>query len=116
EPRDVEAATLHVGAVVEGEIVACASFYLAPYGEDGEARQLRFMAVDPQWQGRGLGARVLGDGERRLRESGTRTLWANARDSALGFYVAQGWTALAGTEFLSAETRLPHTVIVKRLG
>jgi predicted N-acetyltransferase YhbS len=117
EPRDLDASTVHVGATAGEDVVACASFFLAPYGhEPAEAYQLRFMAVDAAWQGRGVGARVLAEGERRVAARGARTLWANARDTALGFYLSLGWSVVPGSEFVSAETRLPHTVIVKRLG
>ena len=46
---------------------------------------------------------------------GVEHLWANARDTALGFYLATGWTAVPGSEHLSKETQLPHTVVVKSL-
>ena len=40
---------------------------------------------------------------------------ANGRDTALGFYRAAGWTTVEGSEFLSDETGIPHTVIYKSL-
>ena len=36
-------------------------------------------------------------------------------DSALGFYRSTGWTLVEGSEHLSPETLLPHTIIVLRL-
>ncbi len=71
------------------------------------------MATDFDVQGRGYGALVLRFAEAHLAELGVEQVWANARDTALGFYVATGWTIVEGSEHLSPETNLPHTVIVK---
>ena len=57
--------------------------------------------------GPGLRRTVLGDGRARsLRHSAREQLWANARDSALGFYLATGWTVVEGSEHVSPETRI----------
>ena len=77
--------------------------------------QLRYMATDFDAQGRGYGARVLSVAEELLVRRGVQQLWANGRDTALGFYFAVGWSALEGSEHMSPETGLPHTVIVKQL-
>ena len=97
--------------------MVCASFFHAAYpGDvDGDDYQLRFMATDPVVQGRGYGAQVLAEAQRRLRDRGVTRVWAYARDTALGFYQSVGWTAVAGSEFLSVETELPHTMIYKTL-
>jgi GNAT superfamily N-acetyltransferase len=73
------------------------------------------MATDFDVQGRGYGALVLEHAERELKYLGAQQLWANGRDSALGFYLRTGWLALEGSEHLSPETQLPHTVIFKLL-
>ena len=48
------------------------------------------------------------------RSRGFRLVWANARDTALDFYVAHGF-AVVGDGFLTTDTDLPHHRIVKRL-
>lgn len=117
EPRDDETTSLHLAGLVDGLIVVCASFFAAAYPEDpaGSSYQLRFMATDPAVQGRGFGARVLDEADTRLIDRGVARIWAYARDSALGFYRSAGWSLVEGSEFLSAETQLPHTVIFKLL-
>jgi ribosomal protein S18 acetylase RimI-like enzyme len=117
EPRDDETTSLHLAGLVDGQIVVCASFFAAAYSEDPavSAYQLRFMATDPAVQGRGFGARVLDEADTRLIDRGVARIWAHARDSALGFYRSVGWSLVEGSEFLSAETALPHTVIFKLL-
>jgi GNAT superfamily N-acetyltransferase len=85
----------------------------APVRPDLASYQLRYMAVDGDVQGHGYGARVLDAAEPALREAGAEQLWANARDTALGFYLKTGWELIPGSEHISAETQLPHHRIVK---
>jgi GNAT superfamily N-acetyltransferase len=117
DARDDERATLHVGGFVDDRLVVSASFYLtrAPVHEELVSYQLRFMATDFDVQGRGYGAKVLDFALAALREQDGEQVWAYARDTALGFYVATGWGVVEGSEHLSAETQLPHTTIVKSL-
>ncbi len=53
--------------------------------------QVRFMAVDPRAQSRGLGSLLLRDLERRARAAGARTVVLNARESAQRFYDQHGY-------------------------
>ncbi len=117
EARDENPTSLHFAAFVGDRIVASASFYpaTAPVNPELVSYQLRYMAVDFDVQGSGFGTAVMAAAEAALRELGAEQLWANARDSALGFYVATGWTVVPGSENVSAETRLPHSVVVRRL-
>jgi len=117
DPRDGEDSSLHFGGFVEGRLVVSASFFpsTAPRRAHLSIYQLRYMATDFDVQGKGYGALVLAAAEDALRAQGVQQVWANARDTALGFYRSTGWTVLEGTEHLSPETNLPHTVIVKLL-
>lgn len=84
-PGDGAPGTVHLGAFLEGErCVGIASLY------DNQGIQLRGMAVAPGHQGRGIGAALVREAQRRARESG-RGLWCNARVSAVGFYQKMGW-------------------------
>jgi len=56
--------------------------------------QVRFMAVDPQAQGQGLGSLVLRECERRARAAGATSIVLNARDDVQGFYVRHGFVAI----------------------
>ncbi len=115
--RDGDVTSLHFGGYHDEVLVVSASFYssTAPFYSEIVTYQLRYMATDSSVQGRGFGARVLAFAEGELRQRGIEQMWANARDTALGFYQAIGWSAVAGSEHLSAETQLPHTVIFKRI-
>ncbi len=118
DPRDDESTALHFAGLLGDRLVVCASFYpsTSPRGESLMTYQLRYMATDVDVQGRGYGATVMAFAEAELRAEGAQQLWANGRDTALGFYRATGWDVIEGSEHLSAETRLPHHVIVKDLG
>lgn len=60
-----------------------------------EEAQVRFMAVDPHFQGRGLGSRILQELERRARAADATSIVLNARDDAQRFYARHGF-ALVG--------------------
>lgn len=93
---DALAGTSHFGVVGDGgEVLAVVSFYeQAMEGRAQEsALQLRGMAVRPDFQGTGLGARLLDAALPRLalRHPGMGIVWCNARESAVGFYKRQGF-------------------------
>ena len=45
---------------------------------------------------------------------GARLMWANARDTALGFYAAHGFEAV-GDGFVTTDTCLPHHRVLRHL-
>lgn len=95
-----DAEGLHLGGFVEGELRCVASFFIT--GER-EAR-LRKFATEPALQGSGLGSAVLRDGARRLAARGIKTLWFDARESALEFYKRRGFVT-EGEAFYKGELR-----------
>jgi GNAT superfamily N-acetyltransferase len=117
DPRDDDSSSIHYGGLLGARLVVSASFFPSapPMNAPLTTFQLRYMATDFDAQGRGYGARVLAFAEDDLRALGVEQLWANGRDSALGFYESAGWLRVEGSEHLSPETMLPHTVIFKRL-
>jgi GNAT superfamily N-acetyltransferase len=117
DERDPEVTSLHLGGFLNGRLVVSASFYPAesPTDADLVSYQLRYMATDFDVQGSGYGAQVLAVASDELALRGAQQLWANARDTALGFYRATGWSVVEGSEHMSPYTQLPHTVIFKNL-
>ena len=75
--------------------------------------QVRFMAVDPRWQGRGLGSAVLRELERRARVAGATSVVLNARDSAQRFYEQHGYRMEGPAETLFSG--VAHVRMRKRL-
>jgi GNAT superfamily N-acetyltransferase len=73
------------------------------------AWQLRGMAVEPALQGRGIGAQLLDAVVERCRAAGAEVVWADGRDSALGFYCRHGWT-VEGDGY--DKVGIPHHTVV----
>jgi GNAT superfamily N-acetyltransferase len=117
DPRDDEPLALHFGGFLGERLVVAGSFYpsTSPVDESLTTYQLRYLATDFDVQGCGYGAQLMSAAESRLTSRGVQQVWANGRDSALGFYRATGWSEVAGSEHLSPETQLPHTLIFKTL-
>ncbi len=107
---------LHLGVVSDdGNVVAVASFYPrpTPHRPGARAVQVRGMAVDPHHQGAGLGRVLIDAAAGRLRDEGVEVLWANGRDSVLGFYERLGWQVV-GEGFTTA-IGIPHHVVLTDL-
>lgn len=88
ERDDREHDAVHRVAVTpDGEVIACGRLHM---NTDNEA-QVRYMAVDDAWQGRGIGAAILNELERAAAAIGAHTVVLNARESAIGFYEKCGY-------------------------
>ena len=88
---DAEAS--HFGAFYEESLVGVASFF------PGGARwRLRKLAVVPKFQGRKVASGLLEASFEVLRERGCKSVWCDARVSALGFYASAGFSTI-GDEF-----------------
>jgi GNAT superfamily N-acetyltransferase len=116
---------VHIGAWAGGGelLVGCATVFPDPWpggpadvagaaaAPEPAAWRLRGMAVDPSQRRTGVGRQVLAVAVEAAREGGAPLLWANARTAALSFYEAVGWR-VAGEEFITHDTGLPHKPIV----
>jgi GNAT superfamily N-acetyltransferase len=112
-PEDERPGTLHLAAFDRDGVVVCvATLFPQPTDRRPGARawRLRGMAVDPSTQGTGVGRALLDDAVRRARESGVEVLWAEGRDSALGFYEQAGWS-VEGEGYVTS-IGLPHHTVV----
>lgn len=115
-PEDDRPGAFHLGARAEpaGPLLAVASFSPepTPHRPGRRAVRLRGMATDPAHQGRGLGRELLEEALPRLRAGAFDVLWANARDSALGFYERLGFEVV-GDGFLAGPAGdIPHHIVV----
>jgi len=116
-PGDDDPATVHLAICDEqGTPIAAATWlsHESPDAAGAAALQLRGMAVAAPWRGRGLGALLLAAGVALARERGADVVWANARDTALGFYRAHGFEVV-GDGFMTTDTCLPHHRVLRRL-
>jgi GNAT superfamily N-acetyltransferase len=115
--EDDEPATVHLAAVVDGDVVAVSTWLQRPwpFEPDRSAVQLRGMATDEAVRGTGIGGLLLEEGVRRAFAAGAELVWANARDSALRFYRAHGFD-VEGEGFHTHDTKLPHHRVIRRGG
>jgi len=120
DPRfdgDDDPTTVHLAAVADGQVVAVSTWLERPWRLEPRRRaaQLRGMATLASSQGTGIGALLLDAGVRRAFDAGAEIVWANARDSALGFYLRHGFE-IEGEGFRTLDTDLPHHRIIRRAG
>lgn len=97
----------------DGDVVATSTWLIrpCPVAPDRRGLQLRAMAVSDRVRRQGYGAVLIAAGFEHARSVGADLVWANARDTALDFYEAQGLRAV-GDGFVTTDTCLPHHVVV----
>jgi ribosomal protein S18 acetylase RimI-like enzyme len=76
--------------------------------------QVRYLAVDPAYQGKGIGGQVLAELEKRLHAKGATTIVLNARETAVKFYTKHGYTVTGAAPTLF--DIIPHSRMQKTLG
>jgi GNAT superfamily N-acetyltransferase len=86
-PGDSDVNTVHLLAVFDERVVGCLTLKFMP---DSSEAQLRGMAIATQYQNQGIGRLLMDAAHDRARVSG-KSLWCNARFSAIGFYERNGW-------------------------
>jgi len=93
-----------------GAVVAIGRLHL----NSPDEAQVRFMAVDESWRGRGLGSRILKGVEQQARTQAIKRLVLNAREVALDFYVKHGYRVEGSAETLFGKIR--HVRMRKDIG
>ena len=95
--------SFHLGYFIGDELVCVASFH--KQGRDafsGLGYQLRGMATQLSYQGRGIGNQLVNFAIVYLRGQKANYLWCNARKAAFRFYSGLGF------EFISEEFDIPN--------
>ncbi|MEM2942689.1 MAG: GNAT family N-acetyltransferase [Candidatus Bathyarchaeia archaeon] len=87
EKDEYEGCAIHVMACAEGRVVGVGR---AHFNSEEEA-QIRYMAVEAEYRGKGVGSSLIKELERRIREKGARYVVVNARENAVGFYLKNGY-------------------------
>ncbi|HHF2940589.1 TPA: GNAT family N-acetyltransferase [Vibrio diabolicus] len=83
----------HYGAYADGKLVCVASVY-----NNGHKARLRKFATLPEYQGQGIGTKVIESLVRDLKREKVSYFWCDARTSALSFYQKFG-LCVEGEEF-----------------
>lgn len=96
-----------LGIEKDGEWIACV--HLKP--AESESLKLRQMAVDPRYQGLGIGESLILAAEEMCNPLGYSDIFLHARETAVGFYEKCGYS-VEGEPFV--EVGLPHRLMRKR--
>jgi len=80
---------------------------------DAMTGQIRYMAVDPAWEGRGVGRALVEALEAEARLQGLRTMILEAREPVMGFYQRLGYRVSHPGKVLFGA--IPHVWMTKEL-
>jgi N-acetylglutamate synthase-like GNAT family acetyltransferase len=80
---------------------------------DGTSAQIRYMAVEPEYRGCGVGRAIASYLEASAHRSGARELYVDARESAAEFYSRMGYEAIGPAHTLFGE--IAHVRMKKAL-
>lgn len=100
---------IHLGAYDDGmRLIAC--LVLNP--KDDHIVKMRQVAVAENLQGKGIGKLLVSESERLAKEKGFNHMMMHARESAVPFYIKQGYEKY-GRRF--TEVKVPHYKMRKDL-
>ena len=90
---DCDSTTFHLGVYENNTLIAISSYIKTSNTLFPEAQyQLRGMATLPSVRGRGMAKHMVTHAIKILKSNNIATLWCNARETAMGFYVKLGFT------------------------
>ena len=112
--QDDHPGCVHLGMYEGGVLIACSSWIPQEWPLDSKlpAIQLKGMAVAKHKQGTGIGASLLRSGVQHAEQKGAHYIWARARDTALNFYIHNGFTVY-GEPFIDTATGMSHHLVMK---
>lgn len=109
EQDELEGQAIHIIAVEDEKIVGCGR---AHFNTEDEA-QIRYMAVENQWQGKGIGKLILDELEKRIIEKGAKKIILHARENVVKFYEKNGYKIVKPSHTLFGEIK--HFLMIKNL-
>ncbi|MDO8550042.1 MAG: GNAT family N-acetyltransferase [Ignavibacteria bacterium] len=110
EKDELEVKSIHVMVCNEDRIpigVGRAHF------NSNEEAQIRYMAVEDEWQGKGIGSMILSYLEEKIKERGAKNIILNARDLAIKFYEKHGYEIVKEAHTLFDV--IPHYKMTKKI-
>ena len=114
-PTDHTEGVFHLAYYVgETEVATVATFYPQHLeGRSGMGYQLRGMATDTPFFGKGYGAKLIKYAVDYIKTAKAKYIWCNARTSAVDFYKKQGFKVVS-EEFEIAGVG-PHYIMILNL-
>ena len=106
---EYEDSSFHLIGVKDKKIVSCGRLH---FNNENEA-QIRYMAVEKDLQGNGIGKKILFLLEKKAQETNAKKIILNARDHVIKFYEKSGYQVVR--KFYGSDTNIPHTTMMKKL-
>ena len=95
-PTDQLEGAFHLAVYVDDEIATIGSFFPNNHRDHKElGYQLRGMATDTGFEGRGYGRDLIGFAVDYIKNTNAQYIWCNARSAAVKFYQKQGFTIVS---------------------
>lgn len=110
EVDEHESTSTHAAIFNNENCIACARLQ---FNTDHQA-QIRYMAVDPAWQKKGLGEKVLAYLENVAKVKKAKKIILQAREGALGFYLKNGYVVKEKSYVLFES--IQHFLMEKNIG
>ncbi len=88
EVDDEEDSSYHLMALEDKRVIGVARLQ---FFDDENSAQLRYMAVDTDFQGRGVGRKIVEHMEDYAKQQSATQLFLHARENAVGFYLNMGY-------------------------
>lgn len=96
EKDDLEDKSIHLVACAGSIVIGVAR---AHFNSANEA-QIRYMAIEQQYRGKGIGGKLLAELEKRVRQKDATHITLNARKTAVGFYENHDYEIVAKSHTL----------------
>jgi GNAT superfamily N-acetyltransferase len=103
-----EGSDIHLGLYLHNVLVACLILTPEPEGKI----KMRQVAVDAEFQGKGIGKKMIAFAEQWASDNNYTYMHCNARKTAVPFYL-QSKYIIVGDTFL--EVNIPHLYMYKKL-
>lgn len=104
---DYDESSFHIIGVINKKIIACGRLHFI----NETKAQIRYMAVDEKYRGKGIGSDILAILENHAIENNAKKIVLNARDHAIDFYAASKYKILK--KYFGSDTGIPHTTMSK---
>ena len=104
---DYDEGSFHIIGVINKKIIACGRLHFI----NETKAQIRYMAVDEKYRGKGIGSNILAVLENHAIENNAKKIILNARDHAIDFYAASKYKTLK--KYFGSDTGIPHTTMSK---
>jgi len=100
ERNDMDAIALHLACFKQDRV--CGVVRLDTFESEHQA-QVRFMAVGPDFQGQGIGKKLMQAAENQAHQLGYKTLMLQARENAVPFYKSLHYKLIEKSHLLFGE-------------